>query len=344
MNKYFIAIIALVFVLSACSKEESIKSQATKNSSIAVNSKKLTRGEGFGDISKDEVIRAIQSFQLNRKNYWESGNSPNYTQAEALFQMPLVLNFELPGYGYFSGLESRNIEISIANVSGSSKDDAILDGKDMFVKYREIENYIKTQLGDQKLYAADFNVTETNASRTVFSIRILAGAFTKSIGGQHYSSEFPAIPINTIPSGDTYGTGQYLANWFTAVFNSVPYDGTYTYRVSGQILVNLYPPIEACHIAPDPNYQSTWFVYHSSTGAAAYSSDYKIPYYNWINNRRLAAPSYAFTTYIDFYYTVYVGTPPANWVDFTHNHSIDLNFAKWEYTPEMFINHLPIIN
>ncbi len=339
--KYIFIIIAFVFVLSACNKdEEQIKSQGNKTNNIAVNGGNNLKGSEFGEVTKEEVIEAVKSFQQNRKSFWESGSSSNdYTQKQALFEMPLVLNFELAGYGYLSEIETRDITINITNNGPNENGETVLNGNDMFRKYKEVEDYIKTELGDKKLYFVNFNIIETTETETIFNVHISYATLSESIPNEPVHSEFPVIPINTIPSGNVYGHPQYLADWFTAVFNPIPQMAYYIYRTAGKILV----PLNYAAIHPDPMYPSTHFLYHNSAPSPDYSYYYKIPYYNWINAKRLAAPSGIFATSILIAYVDMGGGVTGTWEDFRCNHIIYVNFAKWEYTPELFNDDLPII-
>ena len=282
------------------------------------------------------LFRSVRSFQQNRKLFWENGSSPNYTQSQALFQMPLILNFELAGYGYLSEIETRDITINIEN-NGSKDGETLLNGKDMFRKYRDVENYIKTQLGDKKLYFADFNIIETTENNTAINIHISYATLSTAPPHGYYTSDFPIIPINTIPEGSTYGSGTVLADWFTRLFNPYP-NGGCACRVKGDLLI----PTTYSAIAPDNYAPATWFVYHTSSNQSKSSDNYKIPYCNWIKAKRLERlPANQFATSI---WIAYFAIPDNIHADFRCMHIIYVNFAIWGHIPELFTNNLPEIN
>lgn len=342
MKKIIIAIIAIVFVFAACSKdEETLKNQKQNNNSIN-NGNQLKNS--IEQIKKEDIIQSVQSFQSDRRTYKSTNTAPDYTQTDALFKMPLVLNFEKGGYGYFSDLVSVDLEISIDNKGVNANGETLLSGKEMFRNYLDIETYVNTQLGDRKLFNAEFKVVETNVIRTLLKVTITSGTLHAESFGNKVSNEFPVIPVNINPHVSGYASPSVVAHMFTAAYNSVPVDIWYC-RAINQILVNYSPN----WISADPMNPYTHFVYHSSNGSYLYAQAYNDDYYNWINNSRLLRLPYgifAKKVSIDYYNKwLDIDNPPAEWYNYMHTHILSILYAKYENVPELFtLAGLPIIN
>ncbi len=339
MKKKLIIIIAFVFILSACNKEDSVNNKINNGNTSLNGGNKLKWGE---DLNKEELIEIIQTFQQNRNNYWKSGTSPDYTQTQALFQIPLILNFELAGYGYLSEIENIDLEISITNNGTNESGDIILLGEDMFVKYRDVEEYIKTQLGEKKLFYANIKIKETLENNTIFNISISYGTLSESPGNNRVYYDFPVIPIGQTINCWVFGSPDYVANEMTKAFNPMPVDYCYDRRAN-LILVDVFPPLQYHWISPDPGDPNSYFLYHNCCPYNISSTPYRIPYSNWANAIRYAAPSYIFATHINVYYDDNAIGFGGQYYYYQVCHNMNVWFAKWEFLPELFNNNGPII-
>lgn len=331
MKFFLIVIIAFAFMLSSCNKDdESLKMQTNKSSNTVVGSGKHLK-DGFEIMGTDEIINAVQTFQNDRKDFRENNTCSDYTLQEALFRMPLVMNFELGGYGYFSDFETSETKIIIANNGTTEEGETIISGSDMFDKYSDVEYYINNQIGDLKLFNADFTVKEKDEEHTVITVSITAGVLNSSSFGHEVSNEFPVIPINTNPNCLAAGQPSYVANAFTAAYNSIPVSIWFC-RPINQILVNYGP----AWIAPDPSNTSTHFVYHNNWPDNIAAQTYNNDYYNWVNNNRLyriTSGVFAKEIRIDYYY---YDPNLSNWFNFKARHIISIAFGKYEYIPDLF--------
>jgi len=329
-----VALLTLTFYINSCKKaEESV----VPKKQIAVNTENKLKAVS-GDFTEEGIVKTIQTFQLTRKEFWETGKCPDYTQEQALFEMPMVLNFEQAGYGSFTEIEDKDTVIFIKNNGTSREGEVLLDGQDMFNQYRNIEEYVNTQLGDKKLYLADFNITETTEEYTVIKLRYTYGTF-KSM--PYYGPYMWLIkPIDVVPSCSlpSYVWAAAMAGFLTSRFYDVVPE---VLRVRGDVLVIT----STKSIEPNPNIPSTQFLYHTSHGSyISNGCPYLSSYYTWINNtRHQQLPQNAVSidiSYIDGY------TPTSVydiWYEYAKHHKITVKFGEWVGTPSLFDNNGPII-
>ncbi len=300
--------------------------------------------KGDNEFTTAEIVKLIQTFQQNRKDYWESGKNTDYTQNEGLFMMPMVQSFELAGYGYLYDIEYTDMQISIAN-NGTNRDgEILLNCSDMFTKYREVEDYIKTQLGTNKLYLTSYDISETTENATIFNVRISHGKWSETpIIGMPLDFDFPVISINTQPVWSYYLPASYIqvANSANKAFN--PYTINYLYcRTRGSIIVVYHQDIIEAYPYSTPSY----FLCHSQYSGAVFHEEhfigFKSSYYLWINTKRndqLQLPGqYRASAIIIDHLTRYYTD-----VNFNYINKITVQFGAWGMTPKLFNDNGPII-
>ena len=337
MKKYIFALLALLIIFSACHKDNDIITNQTNIITTKSPINKIHQFHNSTDtLFNQQIITTIKTFQKARTNFSKQGTYTDYKLTDALFQMPLVLNYELGITGYYSHVEKKDTVINILN----NGNETILDGKDMFNKYLDLENYIKTKLHHKKLYFAEFSIKDTTSHYITFKISLYTGVRSMGSFGQQVCI-FPILPINQPPICTTTSTPYYVASMMTLAWipsiNTLYFKPYHVIYSSSGYLEASTSPGEVL------NGINTW-VYHSNSwdNISAGGTDpngYNMQYYKWVNSQRI------------YYQNIYIGTSVrvelrenfTNNSDYTYSHIIYLYISRISYIPDLFVNNLPII-